>query len=180
MKKLLTAITFLITSATIISGRQFQLLNDNLNTSLQQDSSTTFLTIQETVEKGDLLTNKIVYIKGKIDHVCKHSKKRFKVVDLNEDYGMRVELGKNFDPVDSTIVGKNVKVTGTLVPSYMNKEQVKQWEDNIKKVHKGEEDTEHYKEEIAFVQSIYQDIVSGKIPHYTTYSLNAESYVIEK
>jgi hypothetical protein len=44
----------------------------------------------------------------------------------------------------------------------MDAEEVKEWEKKMRENHKGEEDTEHFKEEIAFIQDIYRQISSGK------------------
>ena len=61
----------------------------------------------------------------------------------------------------------------------MDAEEVKEWEKKMRENHKGEEDTEHFKEEIAFIQDIYRQISSGKISYYTNYSIEAERYELE-
>ena len=61
----------------------------------------------------------------------------------------------------------------------MNSEMVKDWEEKMKKNHAGEENTEHYKQELAEIQAIYNRIVSGEIPYYTIYSVQAEKYELD-
>ena len=52
-------------------------------------------------------------------------------------------------------------------------------ETQMKRNHKGEEDTEHFKQELAYIQNVYRQIVTGEIPYYTTYTIEAESYELE-
>ena len=81
--------------------------------------------------------------------------------------------------VDASILGKEVNVTGKLLPVKMDDKMVLMWETQMKGNHKGEEDTEHFKEELAYIQNVYRQIVTGEIPYYTTYTIEAESYELE-
>ncbi len=56
---------------------------------------------------------------------------------------------------------------------------VKAWEKKVKKNHSGEENSEHFKQEISEIQGIYHKLISGEIPYYTRYSVHAESYRLE-
>jgi hypothetical protein len=129
--------------------------------------------------QGDSLANKTVYVEGVVEHVCQHSQKRFRIVGKNENLFIRIELGDEFETVDPAIVGSKAKVIGSLIPIIMDEQAVKQWEEKMKQNHKGEEDTDHYKEELAFIQNVYQQIISGEISHYTNYRIKAESYELE-
>ena len=138
-----------------------------------------YLSVDDVFAQGDFLANKTIQVKGIVEHVCQHSQKRFRIIGKDENLFIRIELGNDFKAVDPSIVGKNAKVTGKLIPIIMDAQAVLEWEEKMKRNHKGEEDTEHYKEELAFIQSIYQRIVSGEIPYYTNYRIEAESYELE-
>ncbi|HHU96388.1 MAG TPA: hypothetical protein GXX67_03885 [Petrimonas sp.] len=141
--------------------------------------SINYLTVDEVFANGETLFDKTVHVEGLIEHVCKHSHKRFRIIGENENLFIKVELGNNLSTVDPSIVGQKAKVTGKLKPVIMDAEEVKEWEKKMRENHKGEEDTEHFKEEIAFIQDIYRQISSGKISYYTNYSIEAERYELE-
>jgi hypothetical protein len=58
------------------------------------------------------LFDKTVHVEGFIEHVCKHSHKRFRIIGENENLFIKVELGNNLSTVDPSIVGQKAKVTG--------------------------------------------------------------------
>jgi hypothetical protein len=138
-----------------------------------------YLSVDDVFAHGDSLANKTVHVKGIIEHVCKHSGKRFKIIGKNENQFIKIELGDKFSSVDTSIIGKKVKVTGKLIPIKMDEKMVKKWEERMKESHKGEENTEHYKEELRFIQNIHNQITNGVIPYYTIYTIEAESYELE-
>lgn len=138
-----------------------------------------YLSVDDVYAKGDSLANKTIHVEGIVEHVCKHGHNRFKIVGANENLTIKVELGKDFQMVEPSIIGEKVKVTGKLIPIIMDEQDVADWEAKMRRNHKGEEGTEHFKEELAFIQSIHQQIISGEISFYVTYSLQAESYELE-
>jgi hypothetical protein len=42
--------------------------------------------------------------------------------------------------------------------------------------HKGEENTPHFKEEIAYIQSIHKKITDGEIPYFTICTVDCFKY----
>lgn len=138
-----------------------------------------YLTVKEITERGDELANKTVHVQGIIEHVCKHTWRRFKVVDNGGTTELKVELDENFATIDASLVGNTVKVSGKLVPFHLNAEKVLEWQKKMQENHKGEEHTAHYKEEQAMIQNIYNQITDGTIAHYTMYSIMAEKYTLD-
>jgi len=138
-----------------------------------------YYTLDELFLHAEELSGTTVHVKGIIDHVCKHSGKRFKIIEENETLELKIELGENFPTCDPSIVGKTAKITGKFVPENLSADDVKKWEENIHENHKGEEDTDHFKEEIVQVQKILIQIESGEIPYYVQYHVEAEKYIIE-
>jgi len=149
------------------------------NQANKTENTASYLSVDEVFAQGDSLANKTIHVKGIIEHVCKHTWKRFKIIGENENQFIKIELGDKFQSVDASILGKTAKVTGKLLPIKMDEKAVMKWEEAMKQNHKGEENTEHYKEELTFIQNIHQQITSGEIPFYTNYSIEAESYELE-
>lgn len=139
-----------------------------------------YLTVDELIASGENLAGKTIYVQGIIEHVCEHTWKRFKIINPGGKNELKIELGENSKPVDISIEGNTVKVTGKLVATDMGPDQVKQWEQKMRTNHKGEEDTGHFKEEVAKIQSIYKKIVDGEIPCFTMYTVDCEEYEFEK
>jgi hypothetical protein len=149
------------------------------NRILQTDNPVTYLSVDEVYASGDSMANNTILVKGTIEHVCHNTWKRFKIIGDNENHFIKVELGDKFPSVDASILGKEVNVTGKLLSVRMDDKMVLMWETQMKGNHKGEEDTEHYKEELAYIQKVYRQITTGEIPYYTTYTVEAESYELE-
>lgn len=168
---LIIAISVLLFSSVMCSQKSQK--NDSNN---DNDEPANWLSVDELYAIRDSLSEQTVYVSGVIDHVCKHSRKRFKITDAGGEYELKVELGSEFSTVDVSILGKLVNVTGKLVPVQMNAKMVKSWEAKHKRNHKGEEESEHYKKELTEIKEIHAKIVSGDIPFYTSYFIQAEKY----
>ena len=177
MNKIISIFVF---AAVLIFTNACNRANNNQNNQTEKSENTTrYLSVDDVFAQGENLANKTVHVVGIIEHVCKHTWKRFKVIGNNENQFIKIELGDKFKSVDASIIGKKVKVTGKLIPIKMDEKMVMQWEEKMKENHKGEENTEHYKEELAFIQNIHNQIINGEIPYYTSYTIEAESYELE-
>lgn len=170
---------FVFAAVLIFTNACNETKQKNENQTDTVENSTNYLSVDDVFAQGDSLANKIINVEGVIEHVCKHTWKRFKIIGSNENQFIKIELGDKFPTVDASIMGKKVKVTGKLIPIKMDETAMMKWEETMKQNHKGEENTEHYKEELAFIQNIHQQIKSGVIPYYTNYSIEAESYELE-
>ncbi len=138
-----------------------------------------YSTVETILQNGDDLSGQTVNVRGIIDHVCRHGNNRFKILSSDGTQELKIELGDNFKMVTPEIAGQLAKVVGTLVPVQMNAEKVKAWEENVRVNHAGEEDTEHFKQEILEIQNIYNQLITGEIPFYIEYSVEAERYELE-
>lgn len=153
--------------------------NEQKNQIENQEKTSSYLTVDDVFVNGDSLAGKTINVTGVIEDICKHTFKKFKIIGKYKHHFIKILLGNKFSSVDESIIGKKVKVTGKLIPIKMNANMVKEWEERMREKHKGEEDTQHFKEEITFIQNIYQQITSGKIPYYTQYTIEAEEYELE-
>jgi hypothetical protein len=136
-------------------------------------------TVDEVYMKGDSLVTTRIFVEGIVERVCKHTGKRFKIADLNGLQEIKVLLSDDFPLVDNSLIGKKVTVSGVLIASIMDKSMVMQWEKSMKENHKGEEETDHYQEELSYIQNIYRQIENGKIQYYKIYSIKADSYKVD-
>lgn len=170
---------FVFAAVLIFTNACNETKQKNENQTDTVENSTNYLSVDDVFAQGDSLANKTIHVEGIIEHVCKHTWKRFNIIGENENQFIKIELGDNFQTIDASILGKTAKVTGKLIPIKMDEKAMLKWEERTKQNHKGEENTEHYKEELTFIQNIHQQIKSGEIPYYTNYSIEAESYELE-
>lgn len=168
------AILFLVAACT---GNQ-RAKSKTAQTEKAQDTII-YSSIDELFLRANELSKQTVHVKGIIDHVCKHSGKRFKIRTEDGSSELKIELGDNFPSCDPSIMGKTAKISGKLVPVNLDADGVRKWEAHIRENHQGEEDTEHFQEEIRQVQQILSQIESGEIPYYVQYYVEAEKYFIE-
>lgn len=150
------------------------------NKAVQKSETVKYVTVEDLLQQADSLSDKTINVMGIIDHVCRHGGKRFKIISTDGSQELKIEFGENFDVLDANVVGSIAKVTGKLIPVEMNAQMVKAWEDKVKENHAGEENTEHYKQEIAEIQEIYRQIVSSEILFFTAYSIIADCYELEQ
>ena len=177
MKKIYSII---LITALLFSVNACNRTGDKQSSSTEEAAPTIgYLSVTDIFEQGESLANKTVLVEGIVEHVCKHTWKRFKIVDEGGKQDLKIELGDQFPSIDASILGKKAKVTGTLVPVVMDEELVKQWEEKMKESHKGEENSDHYKEELAFIQNIHQQLTNGDIQYYINYTLEADRYELE-
>jgi hypothetical protein len=177
MNKIISIFVF---AAILVFTNACNQTNNKQNSHTEKSEVTiSYLSVDDVFAQGDSLVNKTIHVEGIIEHVCKHTWKRFKIIGANENQFIKIELGEKFPTVDATILGKKVKVTGKLIPIKMDKKMVMKWEEIMKENHKGEENTEHYKEELKFIQNIHNQITNGEIPYYINYTIEAESYELE-
>jgi len=177
MRKNVSFLAYAMMLLLAVSCNQPNSVQDNTDNNTAAKSG--YLSVEEVIEQGSQLADQTVAVEDIIEHVCKHTWKRFKIVDQEGKNELKIELGDKFPSVDSSILGKKARVTGKLIPVRMNEEMVMQWEQKMKEIHKGEENTLHYKEELALIQNIYKQIIAGEIPYYTMYSVEAENYELE-
>lgn len=138
-----------------------------------------YISVDSLFANSGALAGKTIEIQGLVDHVCRHSGKRFKLVGNIVGNEIKIELGEQFPVVEQSITGKTAFVRGKLVGEPYNAQQVKEWIEHVKTNHKGEENTDHYKAEIAGLETILAKIESGEIPFYTVYNIDAEKYEIK-
>lgn len=135
--------------------------------------------VDELFTNADNLSDKKIKVQGIVEHICKHSAKRFKIINPNSNKELKIELINDISSVEPSIIGKSVVVSGSITATEMDAEMVEKWKQKMIKNHKGEENTEHYKEELSAIQEIYDKIISGEILFYTSYSVQADKYEIE-
>ena len=134
------------------------------------------LSIKEFLSLSEDFSNRTVIVEGIIEHLCRHSEKRFKIINPEGNYELKVETCENLDRPEQSDIGKKIKIKAKVIPEQMDMEALSNWEDSIRKNHAGEEETDHFKEEIAIVQQAKDKIISGQITYYITYKAEAIAY----
>jgi Ni/Co efflux regulator RcnB len=180
MKKLLNLLAILAMVVVISSCGEKKAEEEAAatpETAQTEVKETKALSIREIYAAGVELEDKIISVHGKIDHICRNSKKRVTIVDSDGKFDMKLEFEEAVD-TNSVIPGKHALAKGKLLPSRMNLEQVKEWKEWTIEHHKGMEDTDHYKEDIKFIDGIISKIEAGEIEQYTNYSFAAEECIV--
>ena len=171
----------LIITLTLIlcSCNQQKTKQKSNNTITEKTEIANYLTVEDLLEQAEYLTDTSIYLSGIIDHVCRHGGRRFKILSTDGLQELKIELDEKLKVPDPSVAGNLAKIKGTVVSVKMTAEMVKAWEEKERINHKGEENTEHFKLEIAEIQSIYKQITAGEIPFYTMYTVQAEKYELE-
>lgn len=138
------------------------------------------LSVKEFVTKAENFSNKTVLIEGIIEHLCRHSDKRFKIIDPDGECELKVESCDALDRPEQSDIGKIIIIKAKAIPVEMDIPALDKWENSIRKNHAGEENTEHFKEEIALVKQAKEKILNGETTHYTSYYAEAIGYEFSK
>lgn len=160
----------------IISCNNNQTKNEQAVSKDKQVVQENILNISALYQNIDSLTGKTISVKGIIDHVCPRSGKRFKIINLNGQEYLKIVMQEDLSDISETSIGNTVIVKGILKFQKLYSKDVEEWIDKIKVNHAGEEDTEHYKEEIGFVLKIKEQIENGEIEYYAQYFVDAFYY----
>ncbi len=177
MNKIISIFVFAVMLLSVTACNQNSKQN---NKTEKSEKIASYLSVDDLLQQAEELSGKTIHVSGIIDHVCRHGGKRFKILNTDGSQELKIELGEEFDIMDASVAGSLAKVIGKLTPVKMNAELVKAWEEKVRDSHKGEENTEHFKQEIKEIQEIHRQIVAGEIPFYITYSIFADSYELEK
>lgn len=138
-----------------------------------------FISVDSLLGVPFLFVNKPVYVYGIVDHVCRHTGKRFKIAGSSSAHNeIKVELDDDFGLVNDSIAGKDVFVNGILVGVNYDVDMMKAWIEKVRINHRGEEGTEHFKHEIAELEGILSQINDGQIQFYTVFNIKANNYIV--
>lgn len=91
---------------------------------------------QEIIELKNLesvaqtFVDKKIIVEGKVDHICRHSGMKFGMITNDGNFELEVEGNVVFD---TNIVGKNVKVLGTLREFRVDEKYCQNLEESAKK-----------------------------------------------
>lgn len=132
--------------------------------------------VSSFLNAADTLSGKAIKIEGIVDHICKHSAKRFKIIDEEGKHDLKIEMSKELPAFNPANVGKKVLVIGKVISTKLYLKDIEKREKQILKNHEEEKETEHFEEEIKLVREVKKNINSGKISYHTIYHIEAISY----
>lgn len=176
MKKFINVLSILALIA-VVSACSGKKESDEAATDGESKTVKVF-TIREIYNAGSGVEDTTISVAGNIDHVCRHSKKRCTIVDMDGKFSMKVEFKKEVPAFESDVVGRMLLVSGKLVPTRMNLEEVKEWKEQTIKHNEGMEEDEQYKAEMLYIDGIIKTMESGEIKQYTNYAFDVEKYTI--
>ncbi|HKK82019.1 MAG TPA: hypothetical protein VJ909_07215, partial [Prolixibacteraceae bacterium] len=92
--------TIIVAAAVLLSVNACNQTNNKLNNQTENQKKTiNYLSVDDVFSKGESLSNKTIHVEGIIEHVCKHTWKRFKIIGNNENQFIKIELGDKFPTV---------------------------------------------------------------------------------
>ncbi|GEM_PF-1492810 len=148
--------------------------NQRSENQIEQEQTT--LSISYILENADSLKGKLINVKGIVDHICEHSRNRFKIINSQNGDEFKIIMQDNLTDFNESAIGKNIVITGFIKFTHLNIEDVNEWEVKMKKNHAKEKGTDHYKEELAYIINIKEQIKNKQIDYYTQYYLDAINY----
>jgi len=118
-------------------------------------------------EAGKYLDSEIE-VSGIVDHVCKHSGKKLKLV--TDGASVHVESETRFD---DELVGNEIKLTGIVRELRIDESYCLQMEDDNTKKHKeGETNDEDFTHKQELIQSYRDSMVVAEVDHLSFYTLD--------
>jgi len=106
-------------------------IDSTINKDTSASTEITEITFAELTDSAALaLSNRIIKIKGIVDHVCKHGGKRLMLVGQNPGERLRVEAG-NKPPFNQDLTGSEIEVTGTLKTEKIDSTYIANWENEL-------------------------------------------------
>ena len=143
--------------------------------------------IADVIESSEKNLEKEVYIKGMVEHVCKHSGKRVFILDTINDISIRVESGGNISGFNSELAGMTIAVKGVLKEKQITKEYIDNWESKVKaKIEEEEHDHDHETEghshscsvEINSINKMRKWMKENKKDYYSVYFILGQDYEV--
>ena len=112
--------------------------------------------------------NREIEVSGIVDHVCKHSGKKLKLV--TDGASVHVESETRFD---DTLIGNEIKLKGIVREMRVDESYCLQMEDdNIKKHKEGETNEEDFTHKQELIQSYRYSMAVAKVDHISFYTLD--------
>ena len=92
--------------------------------SCTENSSKTAYTVNELMDTVSTQIDKEVRVRGKVNHVCKHSGMKCFIVNENEDLSMQIMAGGIIKSFDNDLIGSEIEAVGIVREHRMEKEQI--------------------------------------------------------
>ena len=109
-----------------------------------------------------------IEVSGIVDHVCKHSGKKLKLV--TDGASVHVESETRFD---DTLIGNKINLKGIVRELRVDESYCLQMEDdNIKKHKEGETNEEDFSHKQELIQSYRDSMVVAQVDHLSFYTLD--------
>jgi hypothetical protein len=157
-------------------------------------------TVTEVLAKPDTFVNKLMKVKGTINHVCKHGGKKAFLMGETEEQTLRCDAGKELAQFDASKIGNDAVVTGVFKEQKVDEAFLSNWEqevrDELAKAGKETKTAEKHEEKASYekigrhedendetlveINKIRQEIKTNGKGYISWYSFEAKSYAIEK
>jgi len=131
MKKIFLSLILL---ALIISACENKIEKTSIKSDLLQikNNESNFVELKDFESKAPDLVGKKVKVIGTIDHVCQHGGQKMFLVSKDADARIKVVTGENMAAFNTDLIGETVTVIGTVDELRIDKEYLREWEEEVK------------------------------------------------
>ncbi len=163
------------------------------NASSDESNQPVQITVANFSEKAPELVDKLVFIRGIADHICKHDGKKLFLVDTISDGRVKVVTGENTVAFNIEYEGYDFEITGKVLETVVDETYLQEWEEEIKagieeKKHleggksaeANEEDHHSDEEAMESIQRYRDQMAEQGVNKLSFYSIEASSYKVVK
>ncbi len=134
--------------------------------------------VDEVVANAETNVGKTVFIKGLVNHTCKHSGRRCFLVNDDESLSIRVEAGGDIKSFDQELIGAIIKVKGTLAEKRLTSAYIDEFEAKVKAEEDTEEGGEHCNAQMNNIRKMRKWMKEHEKEYYPIYFIEGESYEV--
>lgn len=140
-------------------------------------------TIDKLMESIETQVDKEVKVRGKINHVCRHSGKKCFIINEQGDLSMQIMAGGDIETFDKELVGSEIEAVGIVKERRIEKEQIDKNEQDAKDKMQNEESEESHKHCNAMLNNVKQMrewMEKNNKEYYAIYYIEGLKYEVVK
>lgn len=136
------------------------------------------MTIDKLLAEAEGNVGKEVFVKGMVNHTCKHSGRRCFLVNEDESLSIRVEAGGDITSFNQELIGNILIVKGILEEKRLTSEYIDEFETKVKAQEDTEEGGEHCDAQMQNIKKMRAWMKEHAKEYYPIYFVAGQSYEV--
>ena len=132
------------------------------------------LNADQLLDTMPAMVNKPVTFSGTVVHVCKHGGKKLHIVGTDGEKRILVMSSDASGVFSQELEGSDVVVQGTIKETRIDAASLLEREQEFLANHKGEEKTEAYQEEMAYIEKMREDVKNSEKGYISKFKIEAQ------